>query len=150
MNSARAALVVLAIAAAAALGGCSSGTPGETSTPTASVSASPTPSPSTSESSPPDSQASVFVGAWGEDKVGQPSLTIASDGAFNGTDGCNSLAGQGMINGDTFEFGSFASTLMACQEVDAWLAKADTATVSGDTMTVLDKSGTVIGTLTKR
>jgi heat shock protein HslJ len=148
MKTARAALLVLAIAAAAALGGCSSGTPSESSTPTASVPA--TPSPSASESSPPDSQASVFVGAWGEDKVGQPSLTIASDGAFNGTDGCNSLAGQGTINGDTFEFGSFASTLMACQEVDAWLAKADTATVSGDTLTILDKTGTVIGTLTKR
>jgi heat shock protein HslJ len=148
MKSAHASLVVLAIAAAAALGGCSSGTPGESSTPTASVS--PSPSPSATASSPPDSQASVFVGAWGEDKVGQPSLTITSDGAFNGTDGCNSLAGQGTINGDTFEFGSFASTLMACQEVDAWLAKADTATVSGDTLTVLDKTGTVIGTLTKR
>ena len=96
------------------------------------------------------SSALAFAGSWGEDTPGQPSLTIASDGAFNGTDGCNSLAGQGTINGDTFEFGSFASTLLACQEIDAWLAKADTATVSGDTLTVLDKTGTVIGTLTKR
>jgi heat shock protein HslJ len=82
--------------------------------------------------------------------VGQPSLTIASDGAFNGTDGCNSLAGQGTITGDTFSFGVFAATMMACQEVDAWLSKAETATVSGNTLTVLGKDGTVIGTLTKR
>ncbi|MFF1571598.1 META domain-containing protein [Leifsonia sp. NPDC058292] len=138
MKTVRSAVLVLAIAAAAALTGCSSGTPADSPTPTATSTAT------------ADSQASPFVGAWGEDTAGKPSLTIAPDGGFNGTDGCNAMVGEGKINGDTFVFGPFASTLVACPGITVWLNLANKATVSGDTLTVFRTDGTKIGTLDRR
>lgn len=93
---------------------------------------------------------SSFAGDWGQDAPGQPSLTIASDGSFSGTDGCNPLTGKGTISGDTFTFGPFASTLKACEGVTPWLNLADTAKVDGDTLTVYRSGGTEIGTLERR
>jgi len=92
----------------------------------------------------------TFAGAWGEEASGQPSLTIAEDGSFNGTDGCNSLVGHGTVDQKKFDFGNFATTLMACQDVDTWLSGANTATVDGDTLTVFNHAGDKIGTLEKR
>jgi len=142
MNTVRSAVLVLAVAAAAALAGCTSGPPADSSSPSV--------SPTSSAPATTGTSSSALIGAWGEDGAGKPSLTIAADGAFNGTDGCNSFAGKGTIDGDTIDFGSFASTLMACPDLDAWLGKADTATASGDTLTVVDKNGSTIGTLDKR
>jgi heat shock protein HslJ len=140
MKTVRSAAIVLALAASALLAGCSSGAPAESVAPT------PTPSPSTSASD----TAGAFAGSWGEVEPGQPSLTIAPDGAFNGTDGCNALAGTGKLDGDKFVFGPFASTLMACEGVTPWLNLASTATVSEDELTVFRTDGTQIGTLDKR
>jgi heat shock protein HslJ len=101
-------------------------------------------------SSSPSTASHATVGSWGSEKAGQPSLTIAADGAFNGTDGCNSLSGHGMFEGNTFAFGTFISTMMACPDVDTWLSKASTATADGRKLVVKDASGTEIGTLDKR
>ena len=96
------------------------------------------------------SSASSVTGDWGEKATGEPSLTIRSDGSFSGTDGCNPLKGKGTIDGDTFTFGPFASTLKACEGVTPWLNLAETAKVNGDTLTVYRSGGTEIGTLDRR
>ncbi|WP_223693217.1 META domain-containing protein [Leifsonia poae] len=134
MKIVRTTVLVLAIAAAASLTGCAANSPSASPTPTASA----------------DSSVSVFVGSWGDDAQGQPSLTIAADGAFNGSDGCNAMAGKATFVGDKLEFGPFASTLVACEGVHPWLSLASTATVSGDTLTVFKADGDKIGTLAKR
>ncbi|WP_347350839.1 META domain-containing protein [Intrasporangium sp.] len=121
---------VLALTAALALAGCSSG-------------ASPTSSPTTPAGNP-------VAGSWGQENTGKPSITIAEDGSFNGTDGCNSMAGHGKVAGDRFELGAFRITLMACKGVDTWLSRAASASRAGDTLTLFDKGGTQIGTLDKR
>jgi heat shock protein HslJ len=89
------------------------------------------------------------VGTWGSSASEQPNLTIEADGSFSGTDGCNRLTGKGSIDGDTIEFGSFASTMMACQGVDEWLNKAAKGTVDGSVMSIYDEAGSTIGTLKK-
>lgn len=96
-----------------------------------------------------DSSSSSFTGTWGEEAVGQPSLTIESDGTFSGTDGCNPLEGKGAVSGDTFTFGPFASTMMACEGVTPWLNLASTAKVDGDTLVVYETGGGKIGSLDK-
>ncbi|MFF1876720.1 META domain-containing protein [Leifsonia sp. NPDC058230] len=140
MKTVRIAAIVLALAASATLAGCSS------SAPASSVAPTPTPSPSTAA----PGTVGDFAGSWGTVQPGQPSLTIASDGDFNGTDGCNALAGTGKLDGDTYVFGPFASTLVACEGVTPWLNLAATATVADNTLTVFRTDGTQIGTLDKR
>lgn len=105
---------------------------------------------SSGNGSSPSTSVHATVGSWGSEKQGEPSLTIAEDGAFNGTDGCNSLSGHGLFEGATFAFGNFISTMMACPGVDTWLSKASTATADGDKLVVKDSSGARIGTLDKR
>lgn len=89
----------------------------------------------------------VFPGSWGSDATGEPSLTIDDDSSFEGTDGCNHLSGQGTVSGDTFRFGNFVTTLKACEGVDQWLAKADTAQVIDGDLVVYGQDGEKIGTL---
>jgi heat shock protein HslJ len=96
------------------------------------------------------SAAGSFSATWGAKTSGQPSVTIASDDSFSGTDGCNRLKGTGSVSGDTFAFGPIASTLMACEGVDTWFSKAATAKISGSELVVYDESGAKIGTLDKR
>lgn len=96
------------------------------------------------------SSGSSFTGSWGEEATGKPSLTIKSDGTFTGNDGCNALSGKGTVSGDTFTFGPFASTLVACEGVTPWLNLAETAKVDGDKLVVFRSGGTKIGTLDKR
>lgn len=91
----------------------------------------------------------AFAGSWGQTGSGQPNLTIADDGSFQGTDGCNRLTGKGSISGDVFDFGAIASTSMACSDVDTWLSQAETAKVDGTALVVYKKGGDKIGTLPK-
>lgn len=128
------ATVLGALVAVLLLPACSSGSPGQDAT----------------SARPASTPASPFIGAWGEEEVGAPSVTIAEDGSFNGTDGCNSLVGHGTFAGNTFQFGAFALTRMACMDVDDWFSGAHTATVDGDTLTVNGEDGREIGTLTRR
>ena len=91
-----------------------------------------------------------FTGVWGQTATGQPNLTIADDGSFQGTDGCNRLSGKGSMAGDLFTFGPIASTSMACSGVDPWLSLADTAKVEGSALVLYQKGGNRIGTLPKQ
>ncbi|CAM5427002.1 META domain-containing protein [Leifsonia shinshuensis] len=91
----------------------------------------------------------ALVGTWGSTAAQQPNLTIQNDGAFSGTDGCNRLSGKGTVDGDTITFGPIASTMMACQGVDEWLAKASSGTAKGSTLVVYDINGNEIGKLDK-
>ncbi len=95
------------------------------------------------------SSGSSFTGTWGSSDAGKPNLTISDDGTFSGTDGCNAMSGKGTVSGDTFTFGPFASTLKACDGVNPWLSRANTAKVSGDGLVVYANNGEKVGTLAK-
>lgn len=88
------------------------------------------------------------VGNWGTmDTTGEPFLSFAEGGQLSGSDGCNNLAGGWELDGNTIDFENVASTLMACEGVNTWLSGLDEATISGTTMTIIDDTDTVIGTL---
>ena len=88
------------------------------------------------------------AGTWGTpDATGTPGLLLQADQSVTGTDGCNRLVGTWSMNGDTIQFGTFASTLKACEGVDTWRGAASTATVDGSPMTLKDARGNEIGTL---
>jgi heat shock protein HslJ len=88
------------------------------------------------------------TGVWAQvDSTPRVYLELAKDGALSGSDGCNQLTGSWEISGSEVDLGQVGSTMMACEDVDTWLSNAATATVSGDTLTVLDASDKKIGTL---
>lgn len=88
------------------------------------------------------------VGSWGDTATrSEPSLVLADDGILTGTDGCNRLRGGWSADGQTITFEQVASTRMACPDVDTWLSGLATATVDGQTLTILDASGAELGTL---
>jgi heat shock protein HslJ len=90
------------------------------------------------------------VGQWNESsEEGSPELSLFEGGDVAGYDGCNQMDGTWEATDDGVEFGEFAATMMACEDVDDWLSGAASATISGDTMTVLDADGESIGTLEK-
>ncbi|WP_061963778.1 META domain-containing protein [Demequina aurantiaca] len=90
------------------------------------------------------------VGTWGDAGTHKPQLILASDGTVTGTDGCNTLNGNWTLEGDTIEFGPFASTRMACPNVDTWRGNAVSATTDIDTMRLIDDTGAQLGTLDKQ
>lgn len=87
------------------------------------------------------------VGTWG-DPSGEY-LSLAEDGSLSGSDGCNRLVGAWKVEADQVQFGSMATTKMACEDVDDWLSEADAASISDSTMTVLGAGGAQIGALDK-
>jgi len=90
------------------------------------------------------------TGTWEEtDSDPLVELKLADGGTVTGSDGCNQLTGTWKVDGSEVEFGPFAATMMACEDVDTWLSSASSATVDGDEMTVLDENGKEVGTLTK-
>ena len=93
------------------------------------------------------SSSDTVVGTWGEDREGQPSLTFEEDGKVSGTDGCNRLTSSWTQDGKDISFSPVASTMMACPDVDAWLSGLDSATLDGDTLTILGADGETLGTL---
>ena len=90
-----------------------------------------------------------FTGSWVGTGENAPTLEITEDSAFNGSDGCNTMVGAGTVDAGTFDFGRFATTRKFCEGVDTWLSLAGTATVDGDTLTVVDRDGAELGTLTR-
>ena len=72
---------------------------------------------------------------------------FGADGRVNGTDGCNRLFGGWSIQGTRITLTDMASTKMYCHDVDEWLSAGAAADVDGDTLRILDSSGTEIGTL---
>ena len=90
------------------------------------------------------------VGVWVESSDDDsPTLTLNEDGSLAGFDGCNQLTGGWEPTDDGVNFKQLASTRMACEDVDDWLSRAETAQVAYDTMTVLDVDGKELGTLTR-
>jgi heat shock protein HslJ len=88
------------------------------------------------------------VGVWSESADdGSPTLTLNDDGTVTGFDGCNQLTGGWEPTDDGVNFKNLASTRMACEDVDDWLSRAESAQVSFDQMTVLDTDGKELGTL---
>ncbi|MGN0065871.1 MAG: META domain-containing protein [Nocardioides sp.] len=90
------------------------------------------------------------AGTWGAPEDEQPYLELAEDGNVTGSDGCNRLMSAWEADGATVTFEAVASTRKACPDVDTWLSGMATATVDGDTLTVLDKDGGEIGTLARQ
>jgi heat shock protein HslJ len=90
------------------------------------------------------------VGTWGETAEQSPQLVLAEDGSLTGTDGCNGLGATWEISGDIIVFGPVMATMMACDGVDTWLSLMTTATVNGDTMTVMGPDGAEVGTLDRQ
>ncbi|WP_395244715.1 META domain-containing protein [Agromyces sp. MMS24-K17] len=110
--------------------------------------AAPSATPSPSDSAGAAAGAEAFIGTWGTADAQQPHLIIVADGTMSGSDGCNQLAGGWELDDDgSIEFDDVASTLMACEGGDQTLGQLDSATVSGDTLTVIDDHGTVLATL---
>ena len=121
------------LAAALALSGCATGGAGDGGSPSAAAD---------------DISAGEAAGTWGDaGDSAEPSLVLDEDGALSGTDGCNQLSGAWTDDDDTITFDNVASTMMACEDVDTWLSKLSTGTVSGDTLTVYNARGKEIGTL---
>lgn len=96
---------------------------------------------------PMDNLEEQILGNWMSDETGNPQMEFADDGTLTGTDGCNGFRGDYTVEGEVATVKLGASTLKACQGVDDWLRGADTVTVEGDTMHVMDKNGEDIGTL---
>ena len=87
------------------------------------------------------------VGAWGLVEPGQPSLELHPDGSFTGSDGCNRIGGSWRLDGDQVVFSDVFTTLMACEDIDTWLSRLATATVTEDFLVVRDQGASRIGTL---
>jgi heat shock protein HslJ len=86
----------------------------------------------------------AFVGTWGTNDASQPHLVITEDGRFSGGDGCNALVGSWELDDEGIDFESTATTLMACPGATQQLGALDSATVDGDSLTVLDEAGNVL------
>lgn len=99
---------------------------------------------------PDSSLVAGFVGDWGTEARGMPSLTIQDDAKLFGSDGCNRLMSQGSFSGDEFRFGHMASTMMFCQGVDTWLSRASSARLAGGVLVLFDAAGEQIGFLDRR
>lgn len=93
------------------------------------------------------SSAESVVGTWGDKTKGSPWLTLADDETVTGSDGCNGIGSTFTVEDGVVTLAPFFSTQMACTGVDTWLSKIKSVSVEGDTMTVLNSAGDVIGTL---
>lgn len=95
-------------------------------------------------------ESSDVTGTWSQAES-EPlvDLELVEDGSVSGSDGCNQLTGTWKIDGSEVQFGPFAATMMACENVDTWLSAATSATVDGEEMTVFDDKGKEIGVLIK-
>lgn len=102
------------------------------------------------------------VGTWGEgyntDKLPYLEMALAADedpsfdqaGFVTGSDGCNRLTGQWFVVEGELSFQQLSGTMMTCEGIDTWLAKAASGTIDGDVMTVKDANGLALGTLERR
>lgn len=89
-------------------------------------------------------------GTWGTGSEGKPQLVLDAGGALSGTDGCNRLFGTWEQSDDqTVSFGDLGSTLMACPDVDTWLAGLSSGVLDGGIMHIQDSAGTEIGNLAR-
>ena len=105
---------------------------------------------SSEDSSGATLESSDVVGTWSQTDTEPPvDLELIEDGTVSGSDGCNQLNGTWKIDGSEVEFGPFAATMMACENVNTWLSAATSANVDGDEMTVFNEDRKEIGVLIK-
>jgi len=83
-------------------------------------------------------------GTWGDTSANFLTLT---DGKLTGHDGCNKMNGSYTVDGSEISVTLGAAIARGCTNVDTWLRDIATASVSGDTLTVFDRTGAEIGTL---
>ena len=103
-----------------------------------------TPSSSASSTAPP----AAPEGTWGNpENTREPSLELHEDGRLTGTDGCNRLMGRWVLEDGAVRFQEVAMTMMACPDVDQWLASAASAVPTEEALLVYDGAGNEIGTL---
>lgn len=88
------------------------------------------------------------AGTWSTTGDGAPELTLAEEGNFSGTDGCNQLHGEWSQDGADITFSNVGSTLMMCEDVPGWPSLAG-GTIEGDAMTLLDTDGAELTVLTR-
>lgn len=130
--------LAIAVVAVALLAGCATG-------------AGPSGPPSSAPSGPvPDDLVGTWVVDMAYDVPTQPFLTIAADGTWTGSDGCNGVQG-------TWELGAAGAlratagphTLIYCEGKDlpALFDDAKTVAVDGGTLTLQDAAGEVTATL---
>lgn len=139
-------ITFLALAVLLGVAACATdpGAPG--TSPDDSGTAGDTPSSSASSNAAP----SAPEGVWGNpENTREPSLKLHGDGRLTGTDGCNRLMGRWVLEDGTVRFQEVAMTMMACPDVDQWLASAATAVPSEQTLLVYDGEGNEIGSLTR-
>lgn len=86
-------------------------------------------------------------GRWEADG---PAFLILENGDLRGSDGCNGVLGSYTVTDGNVKVTRGAATLRACPDVDTWLRDVAGATIDGDVMTVLDRDGATIGTLTRK
>jgi heat shock protein HslJ len=89
------------------------------------------------------------IGLWSESsETDAPFLSIAADGSFTGSDGCNSLFGSWELADDgAVLFSDVASTRKFCEGVDTWLSLAAKGRVLSGVMSIEDATGLVLGEL---
>jgi heat shock protein HslJ len=82
-------------------------------------------------------------------------LEFSEDGAVNGSDGCNNMGRTYTVDGDSISFSAMGpTTLMACPEpvmaqataFQQALDDAESYSISGDTLTLLDAGGDAVAT----
>lgn len=87
---------------------------------------------------------SVVGVTWGD----KPYLEFNSDGTYGGNAGCNSISGEWEQEGDTVTFGpTGAMTQIGCEGTTDWANFPVTATVTAESITLLDADGAVIDEL---
>ena len=95
-----------------------------------------------------------LVGTWVVDMTydvhTQPFLTIAADGTWTGSDGCNGVQGTWELGtGGALTTTAGPHTLIYCdgKDLPALFDDATTVAVDGDTLTLMDAAGEVTATL---
>lgn len=95
-----------------------------------------------------------LVGTWVVDATfqvqTQPFLTIAADGTWAGSDGCNGVRGTWELGpGGAITTTAGPHTLIYCdgKDLPTLFADAKTVAVDGDTLTLMDAAGEVTATL---
>ena len=137
-------LLALALLLGVSACGADPGTPGPSAEDTGTAGG--TPSSSASAKAVP----SAPEGIWGNpENTREPSLELHEDGRLTGTDGCNRLMGRWVLEDGTVRFQEVAMTMMACPDVDQWLASAASAVPADDTLLVYDGAGNEIGSLAR-
>jgi heat shock protein HslJ len=91
----------------------------------------------------------ALVGTWTEPRAStSPFLSLAEDGTFLGSDGCNSIGGTWTsADEEQLIFDLVSSTEIACEGIDTWFSRLATAEVRADVMTVHSADDTVVGRL---